>query len=214
MICFPFSSIPSNSRKAYLWCPSVFIKEHHPAIGSADCGRSELWTWGSTFSNFVSKAHSRIGTPTTLYSGHVSCLESRVDIAKWRRWHGRDVMDTKETVLRWCSKAFLGKVWLRWSRNCWQKFLAWIRRWRKLMSSGWGQHFDIVWVCKFGCLGRIMNCSWRVCQLHPSKNLQNPQVCNVNSWVKEDATKQKGSCRLLVTLCKYIYIYIDVCKWI
>ena len=145
--------------------------------------------------------------PNNPLLGHVSCLESRVDIAEWRRWHGRDVMDTKETVLRWCSKAFLGKVWLRWSRNCWQKFLAWIRRWRKLMSSGWGQHFDIVWVCKFGCLGRIMNCSWRVCQLHPSKNLQNPQVCNVNSWVKEDATKQKGSCRLLVKLCKYIYIH-------
>ena len=40
-----------TSRNTYLWCPFVSIKEHHPAIGSADCGRSELWTWGSTFSS-------------------------------------------------------------------------------------------------------------------------------------------------------------------
>ena len=54
-----------------------------------------------------------------------------------------------------------------------------------------------------------------MCHLDPSKNLQNPEVCDVNSWIKGSTRQNRRGVPTVgdtIQMCVCVYIYIYVCE--
>ena len=113
--------------------------------------------------------------------------------------------DTKETVLRWCSKAFQGKVELRWSHDCWQKSLEFGDG-----ESWWVQGVaSILGVCKFECLVENYGLFMKSVSFGSiKKSSKTLKFAMLILGSKDQRDKTEGEFRVLATLFKCVCVCI------